>query len=167
MGGVIAQQLLFEFPQMVHKLVLVNTFTVLRPDNLSGWAYLVGRFVMVHTVGLPTQAKVVARRIFTLAEQEELRQMLITTITQSDPHAYRAAMRALALFDSRKRLSEINVPTLIITGDRDTTVPPPRQKLLVDGIPGARQVIIPVAGHAVIVEQPEAFNRELMAFLNE
>ena len=93
--------------------------------------------------------------------------MLITTITQSDPRAYRAAMRALALFDSRKRLAEIKVPTLVITADRDTTVPPPRQKLLVEGIPGARQVVISNAGHAVSVEQPEAFNRELFAFLQE
>jgi len=167
MGGVIAQQMAFDFPQWIRKLVLVNTFTALRPDNLGSWLYLLGRFAMVHTLGLPAQAKVVARRIFALAEQEELRKMLITTITQSDPRAYRAAMRALALFDSRKRLAEIKVPTLIITSDRDTTVPPPRQKLLVEGILGARQVVIPNAGHAVSVEQPEAFNRELLAFLKE
>ena len=165
MGGVIAQQMVFDFPQLIRKLVLVSTFAALRPESLGSWAYLLGRFVMVHTLGLPAQAKVVARRIFALAEQEELRQMLITTITQSDPRAYRAAMRALALFDSRKRLAEIKVPTLVITADRDTTVPPPRQKLLVEGIPGARQVVISNAGHAVSVEQPEAFNRELLAFL--
>jgi pimeloyl-ACP methyl ester carboxylesterase len=76
-------------------------------------------------------------------------------------------MRALALYDSRKHLAEVRIPTLVITSDRDTTVPPPRQKLLVEGIPGARQVVIPNAGHAVSVEQPEAFNRELLAFLKE
>jgi len=167
MGGVIAQQIAFDFPQWIRKLVLVNTFTALRPERVGSWLYLLGRFAMVHTLGLPAQAKVVARRIFALAEQEELRQMLITTITQSDPRAYRAAMRALALFDSRKRLAEVRIPTLVITGDRDTTVPPPRQKLLVEGISGARQVVIPNAGHAVSVEQPEAFNRELVAFLQE
>ena len=167
MGGVIAQQMAFDFPQWIHKLVLVNTFTALRPESVGSWWYLLGRFVMVNTLGLPAQAKVVARRIFALAEQEELRQMLITTITQSNPRAYRAAMRALALFDSRKRLAGIKIPTLVITGDRDTTVPPPRQKLLVEGIPGARQVVISDAGHAVSVEQPEAFNRVLLAFLKE
>jgi pimeloyl-ACP methyl ester carboxylesterase len=167
MGGVIAQQMAFDFPQKIRKLVLVNTFTALRPEGLGSWLYLLGRFAMVHTLGLPAQAKVVARRIFALAEQEELRKMLITTITQSDPRAYRAAMRALALFDSRKRLAEVRIPTMVITGDRDTTVPPPRQKLLVEGISGARQVVIPNAGHAVSVEQAEAFNQELLAFLKE
>jgi 3-oxoadipate enol-lactonase len=167
MGGVIAQQMAFDFPQRIRKLVLVNTFSALRPESLGSWMYLLGRFAMVHTLGLPVQAKVVARRIFALAEQEELRKMLITTITQSDPRAYRAAMRALALFDSRRRLAEIRNHTLVITGDQDTTVPPLRQKLLVEGIPGARQVVIPNAGHAVSVEQADAFNRELLAFLKE
>jgi pimeloyl-ACP methyl ester carboxylesterase len=167
MGGVIAQQMAFDFPQLIRKLVLVSTFAALRPESLGSWVYLLGRFVMVHTLGLPAQAKVVARRIFALAEQEELRKMLITTITQSDPRAYRAAMRALALFDSQERLAGIKVPTLVITGDRDTTVPPPRQKLLVNGISGAQQVVISNAGHAVSVEQPGAFNRELLTFLQE
>jgi len=35
----------------------------------------------------------------------------------------------------------------------------------VDGIPAARQVIVPDAGHAVPVDQAERFNRELLAFL--
>ncbi len=167
MGGVIAQQMALDYPQWIRKLVLVSTFAALRPESLNNWFYLLGRFVLVHTLGLPTQAKVVARRIFALAEQEELRRMLITTIIQSDPRAYRAAMRALALYDSGKRLAEIEAPTLVITGDRDTTVPPPRQKLLVEGIPGARQVVITESGHAVSVERPEAFNKILLAFLLE
>jgi len=166
MGGVIAQQLALDFPQWVRKLVLVNTFAALRPDSLNGWLYLLGRFVLLHTLGLPAQAKVVARRIFAMAEQEDLRRMLVTTITQSDPRAYRAAMRALGLFDSRKRLAEIKVPVLVITGGCDTTVPPVRQRMLVEGIPGARQVVIPSAGHAATVDSAEVFNRELLGFLN-
>jgi len=167
MGGVIAQQMALDYPQWIRKLVLVSTFAALRPESMNSWLYLLGRFVLVHTLGLPAQAKVVARRIFTLAEQEELRQMLVTTITQSDPRAYRAAMRALALYDSRKCLAEIRAPALVITGDRDTTVPPPRQKLLVEGIPGAQQVVIKESSHAVSVEQPKVFNKELLAFLLE
>jgi len=44
-------------------------------------------------------------------------------------------------------------------------VPARRPEPLVEGMSGARQVVIPNAGHAVSVEQPEAFNRELLAFL--
>jgi pimeloyl-ACP methyl ester carboxylesterase len=44
-------------------------------------------------------------------------------------------------------------------------VNPARQRLLVDGIPNARQVIVPNAGHAVPVDQRERFNKELLEFL--
>jgi len=167
MGGVIAQQMVLDHPELVRKLVLVNTFAVLRPESISGWLYLLGRTLIVHTLGLPVQAKMVARRIFSLAEQEELRQMLITTIMQSDTRAYRAAMRALVLFDSRRRLHEIEAPTMVVTGSIDTTVAPLRQKLLVEGIPNARHVVISGAGHAVSVDSPQVFNQALLRFLRE
>jgi len=134
---------------------------------LGGWAYFLWRLVLVHTLGLPAQAKVVARRIFHLSEQEDLRKMLITAITQSDPRSYRAAMRSLGLFNSKPWLAELRIPTLVITADQDTTVNPILQGVLARGIPCARQVFITGAGHAVTIDQPEKFNRELLRFLCE
>lgn len=165
MGGVIAQQFALDYPDLVRKLVLVSTFTVLRPSSLSQWLYFFQRLVVVHLVGLEQQSRIVARRVFPAPEQESLRKMATAQIARADPRAYRAAMRYLGLFDSRRRLKEILVPTLVITGERDTTVFPARQKMLADGIPGARQVILPGGGHAVAIDQAEAFNRELLGFL--
>jgi 3-oxoadipate enol-lactonase len=91
--------------------------------------------------------------------------MLVEVISRADPRAYRKAMLSLSLFDSRKRLGQIKVPTLVVTGAQDTTVAPARQRLLVEGIPGARQVVISEAGHAVTVDQAEVFNRRLVEFL--
>lgn len=165
MGGVIAQQLVLDYRQLVRKLVLVSTFSVLRPENLSQWGYFFQRLVVVHTLGLKQQSELVARRVFPEAGQEALRRMAAEQIASADPRAYRAAMRSLGLFNSQKRLQEIKAPTLVITGASDSTVSPARQKVLVDGIPGARQVTIPNAGHAVAIDQFEAFNRELLGFL--
>jgi 3-oxoadipate enol-lactonase len=86
-------------------------------------------------------------------------------IASADPRAYRAAMRHLGLFNSRPRLKEIRASTLIISGENDTTVTPIRQKALADGIPDARQIIIPNAGHAVAIDQSEFFNRIMVGFL--
>jgi 3-oxoadipate enol-lactonase len=165
MGGVIAQQFAFDYPGLVQKLALVSTFSMLRPANLSQWLYFLQRLVVVHVVGLDTQAKVVARRVFPLTEQQPLREMAEKQISSADPRAYRAAMRHLGLFDSRSHLKQINAPTLVISGANDSTVSPVHQKVLADGIPGARQVIIPDAGHAVAIDQFEAFNRHLIGFL--
>jgi 3-oxoadipate enol-lactonase len=166
MGGVAAQQFALDYPRHVRKLVLVSTFGALRPKNISQWLYFLQRFIVVHTLGLEIQAKFVAKRVFPRPEQAELRRMAQEQIARADPRAYRAAMRALALFDSRKRLPRLNIPTLILSGANDTTVPPERQALLAQAIPNARQVILPNAGHAAAIDQAETFNHHLLEFLS-
>ena len=93
--------------------------------------------------------------------------MYLAVISRANQRAYRKAMLALGLFNSRKRLGLIKVPTLVITGTKDNTVSQARQKLLAEGIPGACQVLIPQAGHAVSIDQPEKFNQVLLDFLKE
>jgi 3-oxoadipate enol-lactonase len=165
MGGVVAQQFAMDFPALTRKLVLVNTFAVLRPATWKGWLYFLQRFIVVNTLGLEAQARFVARRIFPDPQHEPLRQALIASIATADRRAYRRAMLSLGLFDSRQRLAHIRAPVLVITGEGDTTVAPGRQRLLVEGIPGARQVVIAGAGHAVSVDRPDEFNRVLIGFL--
>ena len=166
MGGTIALQLAIDHPELVRKLVLVNTFAHLRPDSLSGWFYFVIRLVIIQILGLRAQAKVVSKRLFPQLEQEELRRLLIIQIMEADPHGYRSAMHALWNFDVTDRLGSLTMPTLVITGDADTTVPLRIQQRLAGSIPNARQVLIHQAGHAVTVEKPTEFNQALMLFLN-
>jgi 3-oxoadipate enol-lactonase len=167
MGGVIAQQFALDFPHLTRKLVLVSTFSVLRPDNLNGWSYFIIRVATILTRGLQAQAQLVARRVFPNPQDQPLREMYLDIVARADPRAYRKAMLSLGLFDSRKKLVEIKAPTLVITGAADTTVTPARQRALAEGLPSARQVIIPQAGHAVPVEQAERFNRVLLDFLQK
>jgi len=167
MGGTIAQQFACDYPHLVRKLVLASTFAALRPASLNGWLYFIQRFVLVHTLGLPTQARFVAQRIFPGPEQALQRQVMVAQILQADPRAYRAAMRSLGTFNSLQRLGGIKTPTLVITGENDSTVSPPNQRPLVERIAGAQQVIIRGAGHAVSVDHPEEFNSTLLNFLTE
>ena len=167
MGGVIAQQFALDFPHLTRNLVLVSTFSVLRPETLSGWGYFTQRAMLVFFLGLKAQARVVAWRVFPDPKDEPLRDMFIAIISRADPRAYRRAMLSLGLFDSRRRLKEIKSPTLVVTGAQDSTVSPARQKLLVYGITGARQEVILNAGHAVPVDQMEKFNQALLDFLKE
>lgn len=165
MGGTHALQLALDYPHLVRKLVLVNTFSHFRPTRLSSWLFFALRYLLVHTLGLETQAKAVARRLFPGPERESLRAAYIQQVTQADPRGYRAAMRALATFNVSHRLHEIKAPTLVITGENDATIHPLSQAHLAQSIPGARQVVIPNAGHAVIADRPEQFNAALVEFL--
>jgi 3-oxoadipate enol-lactonase len=165
MGGVVAQQFALDHPLQTRSLVLVSTFARLRPESLSGWLYFLQRFILVNTLGLRPQARVVAQRVFPGAEHEELREMLVEIITHANPSAYRKAMISLGTFNSVNRLGEIMKPTLVVTGADDTTVTPARQEILVKCIPAARQLILANAGHAVPVDQADRFNQELSSFL--
>ena len=166
MGGVIAQQFALDHPERVRHLVLASTFARLRPSNLSELGYFLSRAVLVHTLGLPVQAGLVARRVFPDPGQDALRAMLIDSITGADPRAYRAVMRALGTFNSLPRLKDLRIPVLVATGAEDSTVSPAAQSRLADAIPGARQVVFANAGHALSIDQADAFNRELLAFLS-
>lgn len=165
MGGAIAQQLVLDHPTHVKNLVLVSSFAALRPERPEGWVYLIRRVLLVIFKGIPEQAVFASYRLFPEPEQEPLRKLLVEQITQADPSAYKGAMRALALFDSRKQLRHIKAPTLVISGEKDGTATPFAQKTLAQGIPNAHQIIIPGAGHAVSVDHPEEFNKAMMAFL--
>lgn len=165
MGGTIALQLALDAPLLIRKLVLVNTFARLRPKSPNLWFYYLLRFILLHMLGLAVQARAVAHRIFPRVDQDLYRQELVRQIGQADPRGYRAVMRALALFNVYNRLGEIHIPTLVISGASDSTVPINLQLELGHGIPSAKHILIPEAGHAVIIDQPELFNTHLLEFL--
>ncbi len=167
MGGAIALQLALDAPNHVKSLVLVSTFASLRPKNYRLWLYYAFRFLLVHTLGLPTQARLVARRIFPHEHQNLFREEFIQQISQADPKGYRAVMRALVFFDVTERLAEINIPTLVVSGEEDTTIALTTQQHLSHWIPNAHHVIIPKGGHAITVEQPEVFNETMISFLQK
>jgi pimeloyl-ACP methyl ester carboxylesterase/glyoxylase-like metal-dependent hydrolase (beta-lactamase superfamily II) len=65
------------------------------------------------------------------------------------------------------RAAEIQVPTLVVTAERDTRSCRQIADLLARTVPGARLVTMADAGHIMNVEHPEEFNRLLLEFLRE
>ncbi|MGH8998163.1 MAG: alpha/beta fold hydrolase, partial [Acidimicrobiia bacterium] len=62
------------------------------------------------------------------------------------------AMRNLALTD---RLGSVAVPTTVVVGTRDRLTRPRLSRLIASGIPGARLVEAPGAGHLLPYEEPD------------
>jgi pimeloyl-ACP methyl ester carboxylesterase len=90
--------------------------------------------------------------------------MLAESIKQADQRVYRRAMLALARFDGRRLASKITNPVMVVSGERDTTVPLYLQRRLVNLLPNCAHVIIKEAGHALPVDQPEIFNQIMLDF---
>jgi len=64
-------------------------------------------------------------------------------------------------------LETIMRPALLLTGGADMYAPPPVTQMFVQHIKGAEFLVIPDAGHAASWEQPDAFNRAVLAFLRK
>ncbi|MEW6184960.1 MAG: alpha/beta fold hydrolase [Thermodesulfobacteriota bacterium] len=77
-----------------------------------------------------------------------------------------AARGILVQHDARviKALASINVPTLILVGELDTPFLAAAAYMAAK-IPGARKAVIEQAGHASNIDQPDAFNRVVLDFL--
>jgi len=167
MGGPVCLQLALDFPDRVSRLVLVNTFAHLNVASPENFLYFLARVVLIYTLGMQAQAQAVSQRVFPRPDQAILRAELVKQVLASNPKAYRSAMLALGKLNLMERLSEIQQPTLVITGEQDTTVPPKNQTAMAQRIPSARQVMLPNTGHAASVENPELFNTVLLDFLTE
>jgi len=63
------------------------------------------------------------------------------------------------------RLGEIHVPVLLVVGASDIPDVHAQSGVLEAGIPGARRVVLPGAGHLAHLEKPDEFNRLVLEFL--
>ncbi|MGI8696018.1 MAG: alpha/beta fold hydrolase, partial [Mycobacteriales bacterium] len=58
-----------------------------------------------------------------------------------------------------------DVPILIVVGDQDRLTPPAHSAELARELPGAELLVVPGAGHIVILESPDVVDETLVAFL--
>ena len=86
------------------------------------------------------------------------------TSAQGLAHAARGMLtqRDSAVISS---LPDVKVPSIVIVGADDTPFLAASDYMAAK-IPGAKKAVIPAAGHAANIDQPEAFNTALMGFLN-
>jgi pimeloyl-ACP methyl ester carboxylesterase len=80
----------------------------------------------------------------------------------------KAARGMLAQKDARviTSLPTIAVPSVVVVGANDTPFLAASDYMAAK-IPGAKKVVIPDAGHAANIDQPEAFNAAILTFLTE
>jgi pimeloyl-ACP methyl ester carboxylesterase len=91
--------------------------------------------------------------------------------TRTAPHRdatglAKAARGMLTQHDARviSSLPDIRVPALVVVGADDAPFLAASDYMAAK-IPGARKVVIPAAGHAANIDQPEAFNAAVLGFL--
>jgi 3-oxoadipate enol-lactonase len=93
-------------------------------------------------------------------------ELISDIISRTPPLSIAATLVALAArTDTTASLKKINIPTLIMVGELDTTTPPDASRAMHEQITGSELHIIPDAAHMSPLENPSVANKCLMDFL--
>jgi pimeloyl-ACP methyl ester carboxylesterase len=81
------------------------------------------------------------------------------------PYALQRQLGAIRGFDTWDRLGQIQIPTLILTADRDLLVPPENGRMLASRISGAELRPFSNTGHLIYLECDQPFHDAVIRFL--
>jgi 3-oxoadipate enol-lactonase len=110
-------------------------------------------------------APAVARTLVGKSAQPGSFERLVASMSALHKESYLKAIVATTHYARKLDLESIRVPTHIVVGDEDTLTPPALSRSMAARIPGAQLTVIKGAGHLSNIEQPEAFNAAVLAFL--
>jgi len=171
MGGMIAQELVLNYPEKVEKLVLYST-------NCGGTKSVPPSPEVLEMLTADRSAfspKEIARMSIPLLFTEDfiknnpdvveitIQQMLRAPISNE---AFTRQINAIMDFNTYERLSQIKVPTLVLQGKRDVLIPLGNGSILAKAIPNAKLVYFENSAHG-LAEEMEDVLRAILDFFAE
>jgi len=168
MGGYIAFAMMRQAPERIVKLALLDTSA--RPDTPEQTAARETFIATAQAGRLNEVVDTLTPRLLHKSRHGDA--ALVRTIRDmaddTGVTAFVQQQRAIVSRpDSRPLLSSIACPTLVLVGDGDELTPPAVSQEMADGIAGARLTVVPGCGHLSTLEQPEAVNAALVAWLGQ
>ncbi len=182
LGGGVAMQFFYQFPQRVERLVLVSSgglgrdvSPLLRTAALPGMSALLaltinprllaalhgaGGRLRERGVGAGIYLQAIARALRPLENAEARQAFLHTLRSVIDMHGQRvSATDRLNLLES--------IPTLVVWGERDRTIPIEHGRRAHQAIPHSRFTTLPGVAHFPHLEDPDGLSRLLLDFLHD
>ncbi len=168
LGGAVALALALDRPAAVRSLTLANTFARWRPAGAGQRRRAVRRMTLLARGDLPALNAFIVEGMFPGPTLEPLRVGALDRLNGNlRPDSRLVLWRtllAIGRFDVRGRLGRISAPTLVVIAGRDSTVAPVCSDELAMGIPYARRLHLPAAGHGLPMEYPDVFNAAWLDF---
>jgi pimeloyl-ACP methyl ester carboxylesterase len=172
LGGMIAQQLALEHPELVGRLILLGTgprggegmtFTELSPEEQADpVAFLLAAFFS------PSDASQAAGHEY-LKRLESRKNDLDLPVSRDSAVAQLAAIREWGTIPATGRyatLKNITHPTLIVHGNKDIVVTPINAFILAEHLPNAQLIMYPDANHAAYSQYAENFLENARLFFS-
>jgi pimeloyl-ACP methyl ester carboxylesterase len=172
LGGMIAQQLAFEYPEMIRRMITLGTgprggegmtFTELSVDDLADpVALLMSAFFTSSEASQAAGRAYIERLGLRVADRD-------APVSMKAAGAQLAAIREWGTIPSTNRyavLAQIQQRTLIVCGSKDIVVLPINAFLLEQHLPDAQLVMYPDASHGAQSQHAEIFLEHARLFLN-
>jgi pimeloyl-ACP methyl ester carboxylesterase len=156
LGGGIALQLLLDHPRRFGAGILIGTGARLRvmPAILEG----IERDYEAHLSNLQLAASP--------RTDPEILKRVLESNARCPAEVALGDFQACDAFDVMKRLGEIDVPVLVVSGEDDRLTPPKYADFLEKSIRHARRAHVMDAGHLAPAEKPAEVNRAIVEFLD-
>jgi 3-oxoadipate enol-lactonase len=166
-GGMIGQSFTLKYPKAFKTLVLADTTSRNPPEARPTWD---ARIKTAREKGMDALVEPTLQRWLTepfRKKRPDIAERLGKMIRSTPVAGYAGCCAAIPSINVTDRLKSITAPTLVIVGEQDPGAPPEVARVIHQNIPGSELVIIPSAAHIANLEQPEAFNRALLSFLEK
>lgn len=168
MGGYIALNAIKRFPKRFKALILCDTQCIADTAEVKENRYKA--IEQINLDGVTEFNEKFIKTIFhpdSLTNKIELVEQLRSMVFANSREIIIAGLTALAeRSETCSALHAILIPTLIICGREDKVTPLVQSEFMHGHIKGAGLKIIDKAAHVSNLEQPEAFNKQLLDFLN-
>jgi 3-oxoadipate enol-lactonase len=165
MGGMIGQCLGLNYSDRFKSLSLCDTAAIM-PDDFQSMRQ--ERINIAQNQGMQALADPTMERWFTepyLAQDPPGVKFIRDIFLKTAVTGFVGCMGAIGELNYLERLSEIQLPTLVIVGKEDMGTPVSAAEAINKRIPNSKLVVIDSAAHLCNVEQADVFNDVLMEFL--
>jgi 3-oxoadipate enol-lactonase len=159
MGGMTALTFALNHPNKVSKLVLVGTSARM---TLSGYIQL---WIMLHIFSYESFVRGMIDFQYYQPSEQVKKKELERTMKTPKFAAYECFTEFMRNYDIRDRVYKIEVPTLIIVGEKDKATPVEMSQYLNREIKGSKLQIIPDSRHMVMVDKPNELNGIIEEFI--
>ena len=157
MGGAIAQDFALRHKDLLAGLALVGTGARLR---------VAGSILNGLREDYPATARMIGEWAHASYPSEKMLKLYVQRLLEVPAEVTYDDFVACNRFDLMEDVSRIDVPTLVVCGQEDRLTPPKYCSYLAANIPGAELVLVPAAGHMVMLEQPEEVTAAVERFLH-
>jgi pimeloyl-ACP methyl ester carboxylesterase len=169
MGGYVAMEMLRQAPQRVSRLALLATRARLdAPEETERRMELI-RLAQTQRGFSPITNRMLPLLIHpNWLEDRTLVETIRGMAERVGVEGYvRQQQAVMSRADSREDLRRLRCPTLVLCGREDAVTPLPMSEEMVALIPNARLAVIEECGHLPTLEQPDAVDAALQAWLRD